>query len=428
MVYFDTTTKQLLTYANGKWQADRSDAVLVAASNSSQADKDAADYVADGNTGTAADGDQVQINAALTAGSGKSCFARGYLHRRCRHFCTKQHLAYWCGRWYGYNCLNSLNASIPVINNTDHSTGTGVKIRDLKLDGNKTNQSSGFTVGIQFDGMGAGSGSSARKGGEITSVTVNNFTSEGIYLITSNNNTLTDNTSQGNYSAISIDSSSNNTVSGNILQGITYGISLAGGSDNNILSGNTIQENSIVGISINSSNSNTVIGNNISNSGGSTNNDGIWLNFADATTISNNTITDTSATTTNYAINVNNSGSDNTYLSNNRFSSTPGTATIRDLGTGTRYAGQSTKENGLDLLFKQAASTSALAIQNANGVNVVNVDTTNGELELGSYNGGVNAVGGKIVFGTTTNANTVTLASAAQTTGSFTLSIPKLIC
>lgn len=45
MVYFDSDTDRLLTYSNGKWQADRSDAVLVAASDSSQSDKDAADYI-----------------------------------------------------------------------------------------------------------------------------------------------------------------------------------------------------------------------------------------------------------------------------------------------------------------------------------------------------------------------------------------------
>lgn len=64
-------------------------------------------------------------------------------------------------------------------------------------------------------------------------------------------------------------------------------------------------------------------------------------------------------------------------------------------------------ENGVDIRFKQPNSTAAVNIQNADGVNVMNVDTTNGELELGNYNGGVNAVGGKIVFATTTNANTV---------------------
>ncbi|QQS19291.1 hypothetical protein IPL85_03310 [Candidatus Saccharibacteria bacterium] len=89
MVFYDTATKQLLTYANGKWQADGKEAIIVAASDSSDADKASADYVGDGNTAAAADGDQVQINAALTAadpaGSGEDWQgrpARWYLHPR----------------------------------------------------------------------------------------------------------------------------------------------------------------------------------------------------------------------------------------------------------------------------------------------------------------------------------------------------------
>ncbi|QQS17891.1 hypothetical protein IPL68_04490 [Candidatus Saccharibacteria bacterium] len=53
----------------------------------------------------------------------------------------------------------------------------------------------------------------------------------------------------------------------------------------------------------------------------------------------------------------------------------------------------------------------------------MNIDSTNGELEVGSYNGGTNPVAGKIVIATTANANTVTLQSSTQT-GNYTLSIP----
>ena len=64
MLYYDTDTNNLLIYTNGKWQADRSESVIVAASDSSQAEKDSADYVADGTS------DQSQINSALTAAAG----------------------------------------------------------------------------------------------------------------------------------------------------------------------------------------------------------------------------------------------------------------------------------------------------------------------------------------------------------------------
>ncbi len=72
-MYFDTTTKQLLTYSNGKWQSDSKAATfIVAASNSSQAAKDGAQYVANGEDSSGSgigtlDGDQIEINNALTA-------------------------------------------------------------------------------------------------------------------------------------------------------------------------------------------------------------------------------------------------------------------------------------------------------------------------------------------------------------------------
>ena len=89
------------------------------------------------------------------------------------------------------------------------------------------------------------------------------------------------------------------------------------------------------------------------------------------------------------------------------------------------YAGQAMTQGGLDIRFRQANSTTAFNIQNANGISVLNVDTTNGELELGNYNGGTNPVAGKIVIANATNANTVTIQSAAQT-GNYTASIPVL--
>lgn len=66
MIYFDTDTKKLLTYSNGKWQADRTTAVIVAASTSSQSDKDAADFVATGTN------DQTTITNAIGSLPGTS--------------------------------------------------------------------------------------------------------------------------------------------------------------------------------------------------------------------------------------------------------------------------------------------------------------------------------------------------------------------
>ena len=73
MLFYDTDTNRLLTYTGGKWQATSGEYTIVAASDSPQAIKDAADYVADGEIGdgqATIDGDQIEINQALTAAAG----------------------------------------------------------------------------------------------------------------------------------------------------------------------------------------------------------------------------------------------------------------------------------------------------------------------------------------------------------------------
>lgn len=76
-----------------------------------------------------------------------------------------------------------------VIINADITTGTGVTIRDLKLDGNKANQTSGVMNGIYMNKMGDDSGGSARPGTTISGVYVTNFTWVAINLYETGHNT-----------------------------------------------------------------------------------------------------------------------------------------------------------------------------------------------------------------------------------------------
>ncbi len=148
MVYFDTDTDRLMVYSNGKWQTDNREAILVAASNSSQADKDAADYVADGNTGAAADGDQVQINSALTAASGRKVvlLAGTYVADATILIPNNTTLA---GVGAGTVIeLADLDASENLIENSDTTTGTGVTIRDMRIDGRDDLNTAGSQKGI----------------------------------------------------------------------------------------------------------------------------------------------------------------------------------------------------------------------------------------------------------------------------------------
>ncbi len=442
MVYFDTTTKQLLTYANGKWQADGKDSIIVAANNSTDADKAAADYVADGNTGAANDGDQVEINSALTAadpaGSGRKTgkvvlLAGTYTIDAAISVPNNTTLA-GVGQGTVITIPNSLGISLNAITNTTTAgNGSGIVIQDLLLDGNLANQTGGSVqTGIYFDGVGSGS---TIPGGTIMNVTSKNWKNgygiylssssnntiinnilrgndeDGLYLLSSSNNTITGNTIQSNLtqgllmssssynnitgnkildnSSRGIDASSfnsNNTITGNSINRNALGIIIGNNSQYNIVSGNTFQANSGLGISLNGGNNNTITSNSIFDSGGSSANNGISVSNSDSNALTGNKITDTSCSSTCYAISIATSTSDDTYLSDNTFSTTSGTATINDAGTGTIYAGQSTTQGGLDTRFKQTASTTAFQIQNASGAALLTADSnsTNNRIQIGS--------------------------------------------
>ena len=522
MVYYDTTTKQLLTYANGKWQADRTDAVLVAASNSSQADKDIADYVADGNTGSAGDGDQIQINSALTAGSGKKVvLLAGTYVADATILVPNNTILTGVGRGTLVE-LADLDATENLIENSDTSTGTGVVIRDMRLDGRSDLNTAGTQNAIYLPN----SGSSTRSGGTVENLYISRFRSNGILLDASYNNIISNNIIRDNLNiGIQLSSSSaknliigndvrsntsvgidvsgsdnnritNNNVEGNSVAGIYlngsssnsltsndshsntgYGIALASANENTI-SSNNVYSNTSTGILI-SGNNNSIVSNNMKSNGssglastgsqntisGNTSTDntsiGIQLNSSTYTTVSSNTIkgsgsvsldvsssnnniisdnvinestgtiyvngSDTNSITGNLikcsascsAINITSSTSDNNYLADNNFTTSSGTASISDSGTGTRYASQTTTENGLNILFKQTNSTTAFSVQNASGASILNVDTTNGEVELGN-----SSTAGKLVV-SDGSSNTVTLV-ATSTSGDYTLSIPTL--
>jgi parallel beta-helix repeat protein len=426
MVYFDTTTKQLLTYANGKWQADRTTATkIVAASNSSQAAKDAADYVA---TGT---GDQAQINAALTAlpaGGGRVYLAEGTYYLSAAISVPNNTTLAGSGAGSKITIPNTQNGSYNLIQNTDTATGTHIAIQDLLIDGNKTSQSSGSMNAIYMNGVGGGSGSTTRDGAKISNVTVRSVFGNGIRLTnTSSNSSITNVTTalmssggiavsgqynviansnvQGNVSdGISV-SGTNNSVTGNIVEGNASGIYLGAGnntisdnniinsngyglnivSSNNVISGNQINSPTNYAVFIQNNNNNIISNNRIINAGGASSTDSIYLSNADSTNVIGNTITYTATCTVNcYPITIPASTSDNTYLSGNVFSAASGTPTIRDLGTGTIYAGQSKTQGGVDSLFKQANSASALQVQNATGIAQLTVDTASSRLQIGS--------------------------------------------
>ncbi|WP_052718367.1 NosD domain-containing protein [Methanosarcina sp. MTP4] len=105
----------------------------------------------------------------------------------------------------------------------------------------------------------------------------------GIYLDDSNSNTLSNNTALYNCYGISLTSSSNNTLSNNTASNSEYGTSIIS-SSSNTLSNNIVSNNHINGISLISSSNNVLEDNTASN-----NYYGIWLDSSNSSTLSNNT-------------------------------------------------------------------------------------------------------------------------------------------
>jgi parallel beta-helix repeat protein len=180
---------------------------------------------------------------------------------------------------------------------------SGCKIQGLQIDGNKATYTAGFNYGIYIY---------SSNDNTVTGNTCNN-NSYGIYLDSSNDNTVTGNTCNNNSDfGISISSSNNNTVTGNTCyNNSNYGIYL-NSSNNNAVTGNTCNNNSY-GIRLHSSSSdNTVTGNTCNN-----NSYGIYLDSSNDNTVTGNTCNNNS----DYGIYIyssnDNTVTGNTYNNNN---------------------------------------------------------------------------------------------------------------
>ncbi|HRF28156.1 MAG TPA: carbohydrate binding domain-containing protein [Candidatus Saccharibacteria bacterium] len=455
MVYYDTTTKQLLTYANGKWQGDRSTSTkIVAASNSSQAMKDAADYVADGTA------DESEINSALTAAAGGQVYlAEGTYVAAATISIPNNTILAGAGRGTVIE-LGNLDSTENLIENSDTTTGTGVVIRDLKLDGRSDLNTAGTQYGIYLNGMGSGSGSSAIGGATISNISATRFRNDAVYLTASSNNKVTSSTFRANTGAgLSLNSSSSynvindsqsqgnsaegflisgsnhNTFSGNNSQSnSTYGFNFQSGSARNTVSGNSISENPSAGIRMSGETRSTVVGNTIRGGGsnvygiyllssagnnaissntiydtggaGATN--GIYLDVASYNNLTNNVIGDSSCTTTCYAININNASATGNYVASNNIDSG---ASINNIGTNTLTGGQM---NG----------SGAYNIQASGGINLQNNTSVTGSLTastsvlaptIDTASAGTLSIG-------TTNATAITLAKNTTVTANLTVS------
>jgi len=128
------------------------------------------------------------------------------------------------------------------------TSAEGCRVQNLQIDGNKDNYSSVNNNGIYLY---------SSSDNTITDNTCNNNTNNGISLYSSSNNTVTGNTCNNNYYGIYLYSSSNNTITDSTCNNNDYGIRLYSSSNNNTVTGNTCNNN-YYGIYLYSSSNNTI--------------------------------------------------------------------------------------------------------------------------------------------------------------------------
>jgi parallel beta-helix repeat protein len=152
--------------------------------------------------------------------------------------------------------VNGANCDVIQVGNGSTAL-EGIRIANLRIDGNKANQTTGVR-GIYFYGA---SGYLITKS-SIQNCIVENCVNNGISLFYSNDNIIAENQSNSTNSiGIKAEYSNNNVITGNqTSSNYYYGISIAS-SNNNIIAENQANSNRIDGIYIYLANNNIIIGN-----------------------------------------------------------------------------------------------------------------------------------------------------------------------
>lgn len=429
MVYYDTDTKALLTYSNGKWQADRGDALYVAASNSSQADRDRADYVANGNTGAANDGDQIEINQALTAAAGKKVIllAGTYVVDASITINVDGSVLSGVGTATRIE-LADLDSTATVISKSANTSN--VVINNLLVDARKDLNTTGTQTGIEvFSGdaaseqntiidtvvaqnatIGIALDSTASnitvKGSIIRINTLYGISASGSNALITNNSVLS-NTNSG----IMLNSNSTqHSVIGNVIRGNNTGIDGNNTNSYHVITGNDITGNTSIGISLSANATNfQITGNHINGGGGGIglggighsvtgnsiiggSSNGIIIGSTDSL-ITSNLIKDPGGTLNNNAIVFSNAfGSPiNNQLTGNRMSDSSATITniainIIATATGTRLSGNYiangtvTDSSGTTIYEGQTNTSTNYVVQPAGTIELMKNTNVTGDL------------------------------------------------
>jgi parallel beta-helix repeat protein len=329
----------------------RRTATKIVAANDSL-DKSLADYVCDGTD------DQEEINAAINAlptSGGRVLLLEGTYNISAPITILKNNVTLE-GQGAGTKLFLVNGADCDVIDIGNGLTALeGIKIANLRIDGNKANQTEEHE-GIYF----WGESNYLIIKSIIENCIVENVSDYGIFLYYSNNNTIIGNQSNSNaYDGIFLSNSNNNTVIGNQANSNgDIGIDIEQ-ANNNIIIGNQINSNASDGIYFISSSNNTISGNQINSNG----NNGILLVSATNTTIIGNQINSNASDgiyfsdsdnntiignrcqgNAGYGINISDSPSAYNLVAKNYLTGNT-TGSLNDAGTGTIKAASTTNDN-----------------------------------------------------------------------------------
>jgi hypothetical protein len=364
MLYYDTTTKSLIVYSNGKWQSYGGNAATKIVGTSASGgvsgaiasqNSDGADFVNASTTSA-----QTVINnaiAALPAAGGSVYLMEGtYIVDGSINLPSNVTLV-GAGQGTVIKLKNAINASVNAISNSDTTNGNNsISIQNLRLDGNKANNSSGTQEAISF--VKVGSTSSSTTGASVSNVIIDSFLTDGININFASGNisivnnqlknmgnyainnsggkvTITSNQFYGNNYAIESGGDSLNIVGNTFINSTKNAIWFNGINSNMTVTGNTFTASGQEAINASNLVRSNISGNQFYDNGGSGANSTINLTNGNQSSITNNVITDTAGT--GYAISL--SGTTNIYLSNNTYSGT-GATSINDTSTTTIYANQ----------------------------------------------------------------------------------------
>jgi len=356
---------------------------VVAASNSTTAEKQAADYLCDGTA------DQVEINNAITAaaalaGQGGTIVLLGGNYNISGSTLLKSNI--WLkgvGVSTTLQIPNATNTTFDMIKSADEANWLyNARISDFYINGNKSNQASGTMNAIQLTKLdlcyiedvkiysmkGAGiilntsttkawvdscwvagcdgSGIELNATGNYNVISKNYLASnnEGIYLGTSptpsNRCKIIDNSCVSNSSVgIAAYDSSNAIIKGNHCYGNVYGILLST-MTKSIVEDNIVENNTQIGIYIYSAANDNIINNNTVHSNG-TAADNTYANIyvysnCDYNTIQNNMVRrGANANKPKYGICIEDATCDINQVTNNNLHDSGSTTNLSDAGTGT---------------------------------------------------------------------------------------------